>query len=207
MRKAVLIVVFTLGLVPGAVGAAAQSPAPAPAPPLSAERVSALLPVIDDAQVLDAAKPVRAKLSRYTGACRRLPRTDVLIVAYHAVCLSEGDAFAASLTLPTCKSAGRCRARLNRYGAALGRQASASRRLNTVLKTEVTDPDCRSALRLSRAVLTAIAKLKAGAATVVKAIGGDPKRVSTAIARFYAIDRSPLLDHRGRLDTFRSACQ
>ena len=35
---------------------------------------------------------------------------------------------------------------------------------------------------------------------------GSQKGVAKGQARFYSIDRSPLLDHRGRLDAFRAAC-
>jgi hypothetical protein len=204
MRIAGAIVLMMAGLILGAGSATAQTADPAP--PLSAQRAAALLPVIDYAQVLDATKPVRAKLARYASACRKLPTGDPLLRAYRRVCRTEGDAFTAGLVLPTCRSADRCRARLTRYGADLGLQMDASRRFNKVLKTTVTDPDCRGALRLRQPVLSTAARLQRSAVTVVKRIGGDGTKLNAAIARFYAIDRSALLDHRGRLDTFRAAC-
>ncbi|UTI62591.1 hypothetical protein NBH00_14605 [Paraconexibacter antarcticus] len=208
MRSGLAMLLMTFGLAAGMVSlAAAQTTAPAPALPLSAARAAAVGPVIDYAQVLDATKPLRAKLARYAGACRRLPVGDTFITAYRALCRTEGDAYTAGLVLPTCRSADRCRARLTRYAADLGLQMNASRRFNRVLKTTVTDPDCRRALRLRQAVLLTAARLQRQAAAVVKLIGGDPRKLGAAVGKFYAIDRSALLDHRGRLDTFRAACQ
>lgn len=205
MRIAGAIVLMMAGLILG-TGAAATAQTADPAPPLSADRVAALMPVVDYAQVLDATKPVRAKLARYASACRKLSTGDPLIRSYRKVCRTEGDAYTASLVLPTCRSADRCRARLTRYAADLGLQMDASRRFNKVVKATVTDPDCRGALRLRQAVLTTALALQRAATTVVKGIGGDGTKLNAAIARFYAIDRSALLDHRGRLDTFRAAC-
>ena len=68
MLKSGPAVLLLLALVLGAGTAVAQT-APAP-PPLAPARVTLLLPVIDYSQVLDATKPVPAKLSRYTAACR-----------------------------------------------------------------------------------------------------------------------------------------
>lgn len=206
MLKSGSAVLLLLALVLG-VGTAVAGAETAP-PPLAPARVTLLLPVIDYSQVLDATKPVPAKLSRYTAACRKLPRTDPFVVAFHAVCQSEGDAFTAGLRLPNCRSASRCRARLNRYVADLERQASASRRFDAALRTAVSDPDCHAALRIKKAVLATISRLRSAAIAVVRTIGsGTARAQSLAVARFYGTDRSALLDHRGRLDAFRAACQ
>lgn len=208
MRTTMLISLVLATLLGGVVaGAAAQTAGDAPAP-LSAQRADALHPVIDYAQILDATKPAPARLSRYTSACRKLPRTDRLIVAFRGVCRSEGDAFTAWLRLPNCRSADRCRARLTRYAAALGRQADASRRLNTVLKQTVPDVDCRGALRVGLPVLRTVGRLTVAAAGLAKAIGRETAtQINTRVARLYGTDRSALLDHRGRLDLFRAVCR
>lgn len=216
MRKIVVLVLLAAGLlmVPaaGVAQTAATTPTTtptSPAPPLTPARDAAIYPVIDYGQVLDATKPVPAKLSRFTTACRKLGRTDVLVAAFRGVCRTEGDAYEAGLRVPNCRSAARCRARLTRYASDLSRQAAASRRLNGVLKTTVADADCRSALRINLATLHTLAKLRTAANKLVRTIATatsmDP--VNKAVAAFYAIDRSPLLDHRGRLDTYRAACR
>jgi hypothetical protein len=215
MRKIVVLVLLAAGLLSVPAAGIAQTatttpPTPTtPAPPLAPARDAAIYPVIDYGQVLDATKPLPAKLSRFTTACRKLGRTDVLIAAFRGVCRTEGDAYEAGLRVPNCRSAARCRARLTRYASDLGRQAAASRRLNGVLKTTITDADCRSALRINLATLHTIAKLRTAATKLVRTIATatsmDP--VNKAVAAFYAIDRSPLLDHRGRLDTYRAACR
>lgn len=201
------MVMIATGLLAGLQGTAAQAQTTTSAP-LTDRQANALLPVIDYSQILDATKPSPVKLSRFTGACRKLPLNDRLIAAFRATCRAEGDAFTAGLRVPACRSADRCRARLNRYANDLGKQALASRRWNGVIKTEVTDTDCRQVLRLSAAVLKTITTLQKAARNVIKAIdtGGSAKAVNVAVARFYGVSRAPLLDHRGRLDSFRAAC-
>lgn len=202
------MVMIATGLLGGLQGAAAQAQTTSPAP-LTDRQSNALLPVIDYAQILDATKPSPVKLARFTGACRKLPLTDRLIAAFRATCRTEGDAYTAGLRVPACRSADRCRARLTRYATDLGKQAIASRRWNAVIRTEVPDTDCRNVLRLSSNVLKTITALQKAARNVVKAIdtGGSAKAVNLAVARFYAVSRSALLDHRGRLDSFRAACR
>lgn len=176
-------------------------------PPLSPTRVSAIEPVLEAGLVLDQEKPSRANIDRFTRRCRALRLGDDLIRAFRSVCRAEGDAFTANLRLPTCKSTTRCRARIRRYADHLRTQADASRKLNTRLKTTVPDNDCRNAMRVSQRALLAMTRLRSAAINLVHAIAsGSQKRVASGLKRFYSIDRSPLLDHRGRLDTFRAAC-
>jgi predicted nucleic acid-binding protein len=206
MRKFVTLLIST-GLLAGALAGSAHAQTTGP-PPLTDRQSNALLPVIDYAQILDASKPSPVKLARYTGACRKLPLTDKLIAAFRATCRAEGDAFTAGLRLPNCRSTDRCRVRLTRYVSDLGKQAVAARRWNVVIKTAIPDTDCRRVLRTSSAILRTIARLQSGAKAVVTAIStGSTDRVNAAVARFYGIDRSALLDHRGRLDSFRAACR
>jgi hypothetical protein len=176
-------------------------------PPLSPTRVSAIEPVLEASVVLDQQKPSGANVDRYTRRCRALGLGDDLIRAFRSTCRAEGDAFTASLRLATCKTTGRCRARIQRYADNLLKQADASRKLNKRLKTTVSDEDCRGALRISQRALIAMARLRSASLNLVHAIAaGSQKRVASGLKRFYAIDRSPLLDHRGRLDVFRAAC-
>jgi hypothetical protein len=184
--------------------AAGQTAVP---PPLSEARASAIEPVLDAGTVLDATKPVKSQLDRFTRRCRALGLGDDLIRAFRSTCRAEGDAYTASLRLSTCKSSGRCRARIQRYADNLLKQAAASRTLNKRLSTEVTDTDCRNALRISQRALLTVTRLRSASINLVHAIAsGSQKRVASGLKRFYALDRSPLLDHRGRLDAFRAAC-
>ncbi len=179
-----------------------------PAPPLSSQQADLLLPVIEQAQILDAAKPSPTRLARYVTACRKLPRSDRLVAVFRRYCGSEGDRFTSGLRVPTCKSAPRCRARLTRYSSDLAKQATESRRLNRTLKAQVPEFGCRSALRVRYAALKTLTKLRSASRSLVRTVrSGTAKQVSLGVARFYAVDRSALLDHRGRYDAFRAACQ
>lgn len=198
-----LVLFFIVSLLVLAPAAANAQVAQAPLDPATAQTV---LPVIDDAQVLDATKPRPAKVTRYTGACRKLPTSNPFVAAFRATCRAEGDAFSASLVLPTCKSAPRCRIRLKRYATDLGRQARTFRRLNVVIKTAVTGTECRSVLRKPKAVLLTVTRLRSAATRLAAATLVGGARVNRGISRFYAIDRAPLLDHRGQLDGFRASC-
>jgi hypothetical protein len=200
--------VFTIGMVllltagAGATTAMAQD-----TPPISNARLSAIEPVLEASNVLDQEKPSGAAIDRYTRRCRALGVSDRLISAFRGACRTEGDAFTASLRLATCKTTGRCRARIQRYADDLLKQAAASRKLNARLKDEVPDTDCRNALRISQRALIAVTRLRSAAIDVVHAIAsGSQKRLQDGLKRFYSIDRSPLLDHRNRFDAFRAAC-
>jgi hypothetical protein len=196
-----MVLLLTAGV--GATTATAQTETP----PLSDGRVSAIEPVLEASNVLDQEKPSGASIDRYTRRCRSLGVSDRLISAFRGSCRTEGDAFTASLRLATCKTTGRCRARIQRYADDLLKQAQASRKLNTRLKTEVADVDCRNAMRISQRALEAITRIRSAAVNLVHAIAsGSQERVSSGLKRFYSIDRSPLLDHRNRLDAFRAAC-
>jgi hypothetical protein len=175
--------------------------------PLSNARVSAIEPVLEAAVILDAQKPAQAKIDTFTRRCRALHTFDRLISAFRATCRTDGDSFIANLRLPTCKSTDRCRARIRRYADNLRKQAAASRTFNTRLKDEVADTDCRSAMRISERALVAMTRLRSAANQILRAISrGSQQDVAKGQARFFSIDRSSLLDHRGRLDAFRAAC-
>lgn len=207
MRTTVMTLLMSMGLVLGAGTASGQGTGAPPPLPLAGERAAALDPVLEAALILDATKPAPAKLARFNKACLKLSTTDELLRSFRSACRAEGDAFTAGLRLPSCKSSDRCRARLHRYAANLATQADKSRRLNAKLKLIVPGYDCRSALRITQGVLGALSRLRAGALKLEAAVrSGTAKQVADGVARFYAIDRSPLLDHRGRLDRFRAAC-
>ncbi len=194
-------------LLTTAVGASAAWGQVVPPAPLSNERIAAIQPVLEAGVVLDQRKPSGANLARFTRRCRSLSLGDDLIRSFRAVCRAEGDAFTANLRLPTCKLTGRCRARIHRYADSLLRQINASRKLNVRLKTTVTDTDCRGALRIPQRAIVTMTRLRSASTALVHAIAsGSQKRVATTQQRFFLVDRSALLDHQGRLDSFRAAC-
>ncbi|MCW3040856.1 MAG: hypothetical protein JWM31_2761 [Solirubrobacterales bacterium] len=208
MHRLHLLTGLLILLVIAAATATATAQTTTTPPPLTPATETALYPVIDYAQILDATKPAPAKISRYTSACRKLTPSNRLIAAYRAVCRAEGDAFTAGLRLPACRSNARCQARLNRYAADLQRQEDASRTFNLALKAVVQDVDCRSALRVNAATLNTVARIRRAAVALVRTIvNGTAAQISQGVARFYSVDRAALADHRGRLDQFRAACR
>jgi hypothetical protein len=206
VMRAPVVLLLSL-LVAVLAGTAAHAADSELGPPLSDDRATAMEPVISAAVVLDAVKPKAAPLRRFTTRCRALPVNDDLLAAFRSACRTEGDAFTAGVRLKTCGTAARCRARLHRYVVGLGRQARSARRYNTALARDVPDPECRAALRVSKAQLETVDTLRRNGQGIERAIQqGSLKSMARYMQRFFAINRAPLYDHRGRLDTFRSSC-
>jgi hypothetical protein len=206
MRSRSTIAMVVLALWLWASTAAAQ--APAPTVPLSPERYTAIVTVLKAEVTLDARKPRPMRVRKADRACRALPRTDVLVTAFRAVCRADTDAVATLTKVNACNDIRPCVTSIRRYAAALAAHVSAAREMNRALRPTVPDPPCRNALRYRAAEVRVLVRLHAAVADIERATRSEvPGQMTRALDRFFRVDRRALQGHRARLHAFRVACR
>lgn len=180
--------------------AAAQAPAK-----LTPERASALSATLDKRQKLDRLKDGKNDIERARKQCARLPAADPLLKAYASLCNADADANAGGRLYRRCRTNAGCRKAISKLRRGVDDVIDTGERLNTVLRTEVPDADCREALDLGRDELRGLEQVRSAFRLLAAAFrNGSERQFDRAQARLRRVRGIPT--YTQLRDRFRRNC-
>jgi len=201
MRRFAAVLVLVLLT---AVSATAQEPPPPP--PLSAERYAAIEPVFTAAVPLDKDTPSAAAVKTFRDRCATLADGDALLVAVRGDCRSLAKVQQLFSDADRCRTPGSCLKALKRIPPAMDRHISALRGLNRAA-LEVTDAECRTALRTSKSDLTKLDRIRDLIHALNRALeSGSERRIERAGKRLEAADVTTRT-YKRRLRQLQEGCR